>query len=303
MKKGRLKQWVHAFRLRTLFLAIATVIMASGMAWRAGEFSITTFILAFLLALSIQILANLANDLGDYLKGTDTTGFRQGPGRAVQSGMISQSEMKGAILLFIIICILLGLALVLNMAKQTDWPSAVILILVGGCSILAALFYTLGGNAYGYRGWGDLFAFLFFGPVPVIGTWFLHTHTLTVQPLLPAVSLGLISTMILNVNNMRDIENDRASGKITIAVKLGLKQAKIYHMLMTLTSFICFALYNILYEPAPWYRYAYLIVFLLPFGILYQIRNRSGHQLDPYLKLTSLSGFLLAVAFAICINM
>ena len=303
MKKGRLKQWVHAFRLRTLFLAIATVIMASGMAWRAGEFSITTFILAFLLAVSIQILANLANDLGDYLKGTDTTGFRQGPGRAVQSGMISQSEMKGAILLFIIICILLGLALVLNMAKQTDWPSAVILILVGGCSILAALFYTLGGNAYGYRGWGDLFAFLFFGPVPVIGTWFLHTHTLGVQPLLPAISLGLISTMILNVNNMRDIENDRASGKITIAVKLGLKQAKIYHMLMTLTSFICFALYNILYEPAPWYRYAYLIVFLLPFGILYQIRNRSGHQLDPYLKLTSLSGFLLAVAFAICINM
>nr|MBF6628146.1 1,4-dihydroxy-2-naphthoate octaprenyltransferase [Proteiniphilum sp.] len=250
-----------------------------------------------------QILANLANDLGDYLKGTDTTGFRQGPGRAVQSGMISQSEMKGAILLFIIICILLGLALVRNMAKQTDWPSAVILILVGGCSILAALFYTLGGNAYGYRGWGDLFAFLFFGPVPVIGTWFLHTHTLGVQPLLPAISLGLISTMILNVNNMRDIENDRASGKITIAVKLGLKQAKIYHTLMTLTSFICFALYNILYEPAPWYRYAYLIVFLLPFGILYQIRNRSGHQLDPYLKLTSLSGFLLAVAFAICINM
>jgi len=303
VKKGRLKQWVHAFRLRTLFLAIATVIMASGMAWRAGAFNLTTFILAFLLALTIQILANLANDLGDYLKGTDTTGFRQGPGRAVQSGMISQSEMKGAILLFIIICILLGLALVLNMAKQTDWPSAVILILVGGCSILAALFYTLGGNAYGYRGWGDLFAFLFFGPVPVIGTWFLHTHTLGVQPLLPAISLGLISTMILNVNNMRDIENDRASGKITIAVKLGLKQAKIYHTLMTLTSFICFALYNILYEPAPWYRYAYLIVFLLPFGILYQIRNRSGHQLDPYLKLTSLSGFLLAVAFAICINM
>lgn len=303
MKKGRLKQWVHAFRLRTLFLAIATVIMASGMAWRAGAFNLTTFILAFLLALTIQILANMANDLGDYQKGTDTTGFREGPRRAVQSGMISQSEMKGAILLFIIICILLGLALVLNMAKQTDWPSAVILILVGGCSILAALFYTLGGNAYGYRGWGDLFAFLFFGPVPVIGTWFLHTHTLGVQPLLPAISLGLISTMILNVNNMRDIENDRASGKITIAVKLGLKQAKIYHMLMTLTSFICFALYNILYEPAPWYRYAYLIVFLLPFGILYQIRNRSGHQLDPYLKLTSLSGFLLAVAFAICINM
>ncbi|NLY24135.1 MAG: 1,4-dihydroxy-2-naphthoate octaprenyltransferase [Bacteroidales bacterium] len=298
----RLKQWIHAFRLRTLFLAVATVIMASGMAWHAGEFNSITFILAFLLALSIQILANLANDLGDYQKGTDTTGFRQGPGRAVQSGMISPAEMKGAILLFIIICILLGLALVLNMVNQIEWPSVVILILVGSCSILAALFYTLGGNAYGYRGWGDLFAFLFFGPVPVIGTWFLHTHTFSVQPLLPAVSLGLISTMILNVNNMRDIENDRASGKITIAVKLGLKQAKIYHALMTFTSFICLALYNILYEPAPCYRYVYLLVFLIPFSILNQIRNKSGHQLDPYLKMTSLSGFLLAAAFAISIN-
>lgn len=303
MKKGRLKQWVHAFRLRTLFLAIATVIMASGMAWRAGAFNLTTFILAFLLALTIQILANMANDLGDYQKGTDTTGFREGPRRAVQSGMISPAEMKRAILLFIVICILLGLALVLPIIIQTEWTSAVILLLVGGCSILAALFYTLSGSAYGYRGWGDLFAFLFFGPVPVIGTWFLHTHTLTVQPLLPAVSLGLISTMILNVNNMRDIENDRASGKITIAVKLGLKQAKNYHTLMTLTSFICLVLYTIRYEPAPWYRYAYLLVFLLPFGILFQLRNKSGQQLDPYLRITSLSGFLLAVAFAISINL
>ena len=298
----RLKLWIHAFRLRTLFLAVATVILASGMAWHEGAFNTPTFTLAFLLAVSIQILANLANDLGDYQKGTDITGKRQGPVRAVQSGLITPAEMKRTIVLFTVICIMLGLMLVVNITKTTGWTSTIILILLGGCSILAALFYTLGSNAYGYRGWGDLFAFIFFGPVPVIGTWFLHTHTFSFKPLLPAIGLGLISTMILNINNMRDLENDRSSGKITIAVKLGLNRAKIYHALMTVTSFFCFAGYNILYEPSPWYRYAYLLLFLLPFKNLNDMSHKSGQQLDPYLKLTSLSGFLLALAFALCLN-
>lgn len=298
----RLKHWISAFRLRTLFLAVATVILASGMAWREGAFNITIFILAFLLALFIQILANLANDLGDYQKGTDITGRRQGPTRAVQGGMITPRDMWGAIVLFTLLCIVTGLALVLHMVRQITWSSALILILLGGCSIVAALFYTLGKNAYGYKGWGDFFAFLFFGPVPVIGTWFLHTHTFGFRPVLPAIALGLISAMILNVNNMRDIENDKASRKITIAVKLGLLKAKRYHLLMTLTSFICFAAYTILYEPSPWYRYAYLLLFLLPFKMLNDMRHKSGQELDPYLKRTSLSGFLLAVAFVLCIN-
>lgn len=295
----RLKQWISAFRLRTLFLAVATVILPSAMAWHVGLFSRFIFLLALLLAVTIQILANLANDLGDYQKGTDITGRRQGPSRALQSGMISLRAMRRAILLFVIIAVAVGLTLVMSSAQQSSRYAAPLLILLGGCSILAALFYTMGRRAYGYRGWGDLFAFLFFGPVPVTGTWYLHTHTLGLQPLLPAIGIGAISTMILNINNMRDIENDKASGKITIAVRLGLSRAKIYHTLMTLTSFFCFVAYTILYTPAPWYRYSYLLVFLLPFGILNQIRYKSGKQLDPYLRLTSLSGFLLAVAFAI----
>ena len=298
-----IKQWISAFRLRTLFLAVATVVLGSGLAWHEGTFSITTFILAFLLAVSIQILANLANDLGDFQKGTDITGRRQGPPRALQSGTISLKEMKGAIAAFVAVCVVTGLILVINIAGMIDWPSALILILTGGICILAALFYTMGKHAYGYRGWGDLFAFLFFGPVPVIGTWFLHTLTFGFKPVLPAIGLGLISTMILNINNMRDIENDRASGKITVAVKLGLRNAKVYHALMTFTSFLCFAGFNILYEPSPWYRYVYLLAYLLPFKIMNDIRNKSGQQLDPYLKLTSLSGFLLALAFTLCLNL
>ncbi len=300
---ARLKHWISAFRLRTLFLAVATVILGSGLAWQDGRFSLTTLILTFLLAVSIQILANLSNDLGDFQKGADITGRRQGPARAVQSGRITPREMKRGIAVFVVICLTTGLTLVFNIAGMIDWPSALILILTGGVSIVAALFYTMGKHAYGYRGWGDFFAFIFFGPVPVIGTWFLHTHTFGFKPVLPAIGLGLISTMILNINNMRDIDNDRASGKITIAVKLGLRHARVYHALMTLTSFLCFAGFTILYEPSPWYRYAYLLAYLLPFRILTDIRYKSGQELDPYLKRTSLAGLLVALAFVLCINL
>lgn len=298
-----IKQWITAFRLRTLFLAVATVVLGSGLAWHEGLFSSSTLLLATLLAVSIQILANLANDLGDYQKGTDITGRRQGPSRALQSGNISPREMKGAIVVFVAICVAAGLTLVLHEEAFRDGLSAGVLIGLGALCILAALFYTIGKKAYGYKGWGDFFAFFFFGPVPVIGTYFLHTHTVGFQPVLPSISLGLISSMILNINNMRDIENDRASGKITFAVRLGLPAAKKYHAAMTIVSFLCLAGYNILFESAPWYRYLYLLVFIIPFKILNDIRDKSDHQLDPYLKTTSLSGLLLALTFAVCINL
>lgn len=298
-----LKNWISAFRLRTLFLAVGTVVLGSGLAFHEGYFSTVTFVLAFLLAVAIQILANLANDLGDFQKGTDTTGYRQGPTRGVQSGKISPREMKGAIIVFSTICVITGLSLVFNAITYISRSSAVILIGVGGASILAALFYTLGKRAYGYRGWGDLFAFLFFGPVPVIGTYFLHTHAFDFPPVLPAIGMGLISTMILNINNMRDIDNDRTSGKITVAVKLGINGARMYHAILTLASFLCFLGYNWLHEPSPWFRYLYLLVFLFLFNILTNMYRKSGKALDPYLKLTALSGFLIAVLFSVCINM
>lgn len=296
------KAWISAFRLRTLFLAVATVVLGSGLALHEGSFSTMTFVLTFLLAVSIQILANLANDLGDFQKGTDTTGQRQGPTRAVQSGKISPRQMKIAIAIFSAICIITGLFLILNVIGCIPWSSAAIMIGLGGASILAALFYTLGKHAYGYKGWGDLLAFIFFGPVPVIGTYFLHTHAFGFQAVLPSIGIGLISAMILNVNNMRDIENDRASGKMTLAAKLGIRRAKVYHAGLTVGSFFFFLGYNNLYEPSLWFRYLYLLVFLFLFRILDDIRRKSGHALDPYLKLTSLSGFLLAIAFSICIN-
>jgi 1,4-dihydroxy-2-naphthoate octaprenyltransferase len=293
-----IQNWISAFRLRTLFLAAATVVAGSGLALHEGRFSATVFLLSLLLAVSIQILANLANDLGDFQKGTDTTGRRQGPTRALQSGKISPREMKRAIAAVLTVCIVAGLSLVINIPL----PAAAALIGLGAISLLAALFYTLGRHAYGYKGWGDLAAFIFFGPVPVAGVYFLHTHALDFRPLLPSAGIGLISAMILNINNMRDAENDRASGKHTLAVKLGARRAKLYHAGLTLASFLCFLGYNVLYEPL-WYRNLYLPVFLLLFKILDDVRRKSGQALDPCLKLTALSGFLLAIAFAACINL
>lgn len=303
LKMATVKNWITAFRLRTLFLAVATVVLGSGLALHEGDFNFVTFLLTLLLSVSIQILANLANDLGDYRKGTDTTGQRKGPPRSLQSGAVTPSEMKQAIIIFSLICMITGLSLVGYALSSISFSSAIVLIGLGVASILAALFYTLGKQPYGYKGWGDLLAFFFFGPVPVIGTWFLHTHAFGFRPVLPAIGIGLISTMILNINNMRDIENDKASGKVTIAVKLGIDKAKMYHGGLTMASFLCFLEYNHLFEPMVWYRYLYLLVYLILFKILANLRYKNGEELDPYLKQTALSGFLLSLAFSICINL
>lgn len=296
------KDWVSAFRLRTLFLAISTVILGSGLAFREGKQDIFVTVFAFILAVVLQILANLVNDLGDYLKGTDVTGKRLGPTRVLQGGSISVKQMKIAIAFFTFLSVLSGALLVYKIAPFITPLAATILLFLGLLSILAAFYYTIGKQAYGYNGWGDFLAFIFFGPIPVIGTYYLHTHTLNGAPLLPALGLGLISTMILNVNNMRDIDNDNVSGKNTVAVKLGLTKAKIYHSLLTFTSFFCFLAYNYIFVPQPWYRYLYLLVYIILFKALREIRLKSGHELDPYLNVTALSGLLITLSFAICIN-
>lgn len=296
------KDWISAFRLRTLFLAVSTVILGSGLAVYEGKLDLTVFTFTMILAIAIQILANLANDLGDYQKGTDITGRRVGPTRAIQSGLISSSQMKIAIVIFILICVISGSVLVYKIAPYVSNVAWLTLLAIGILCIIAALFYTMGRHAYGYRGLGDLFAFLFFGPVPVIGTYFLHTHSIDYFPVLPAISIGIISTMILNINNMRDIENDSKSGKITVAVKLGLRRAKIYHTTLTLLSFICLLTFNNIFELQTWYRYIYLLFYLILFKILIDFRFNNGRELDPYLKKTSLSGLLIAIAFVICIN-
>lgn len=300
--KTVIQAWISAFRPRTLFLAAAGVILGSGLALHVDRFDLTTALLTLTTALLLQLLSNLANDLGDYLKGTDQTGGRVGPTRSVQSGIILPHQMKKGIGITILITVTSGLVLLLRLYRTMGWMVLVLFLALGLLSLLAAVFYTLGSKPYGYRGWGDFFAFLFFGPIAVLGTYYLQTQMVDFRSIFPSMGMGLLSTMIMNVNNMRDIENDALSGKHTIAVMMGLANAKVYHGVMMFAMYACFLIYSFLYASTPLYRFAYIVVYVLQFVLLTQIVKRKGKDLDPYLRKTALSAFLIGVVFSICIN-
>lgn len=298
-----LKHWISALRPRTLFLAVASTICANGIAYNTGHFSISICILTISTATLLQLLSNLANDLGDFQHGTDITGERVGPTRTVQSGAITPHQMKIAITIAIISSMLIGAALIYEASQFMNILYIILFLFLGAASIWAAIKYTAGKNPYGYKGFGDVFSFVFFGPVAVVGTYFLHLHEMTFQPWLPAIGLGMFTAAVLNVNNMRDMENDRNSGKITLAIHLGLPGAKLYHAFLSIGGILCFATYSLIYN-TNCYQYLYM-VFFIPFLIILRniYKTADNRLLDPYLKFTSLSAFVLSVAFAICYNL
>lgn len=298
-----IQTWISAFRPRTLFLAAAGVILGSGLALHVDSFDLTTALLTLTTALLLQLLSNLANDLGDYSKGTDQTGGRLGPMRGVQSGKITPHQMKAGIVITSLTTMISGLVLLLRLYNIIGLKVVVVFLILGFFSLLSALFYTLGHRPYGYKGWGDFFAFLFFGPIAVIGTYYLQAQIVDFRAILPSIGMGLLSGMILNVNNMRDIDNDGRSNKRTIAVRLGLKQAKLYHATLMLLMYACFLIFSFLYADSPWYRYGYAIIFIFQFILLTHIFKKEGRELDPYLRKTALSAFLLAILFSVCINL
>lgn len=229
------KSWISALRPRTLFLAVATALCGSGIAYSTDKFSTTIFILTILIATILQLLSNMANDLGDFQHGTDITGERVGPKRTVQSGAITPRQMKKGIVIAMVFAAIVGLLLVYIALQFMQIGYILTFLALGAACIIAAIKYTAGKNPYGYKGLGDIFSFTFFGLVSVVGTYFLHTHVVDFQPWLPAIGLGFLTVAVLNLNNMRDIDNDRKSGKITIPVRIGIKNAKRYHAFLTLS--------------------------------------------------------------------
>lgn len=303
------KSWISALRPRTLFLAVATALCGSSIAYSVDMFSATNkfsgivCILTLAIATILQLLSNMANDLGDYQHGTDITGERLGPQRTVQSGAITPEEMKRGIMVAISLAAIVGLALIYIALQFMSIKYILIFLILGIACIVAAIRYTAGKNPYGYKGLGDIFSFIFFGPVSVVGTYFLHTHAIDFMPWLPAIGLGLLTVSVLNLNNMRDIENDRKSGKITIPVRIGIRNAKIYHAILTIGALVCFTAYSTIYSQH-WYQYLYLLCFLIFIKLLIDIfKIKENRLLDPYLKYTSMSTFILVVCFSICINL
>ena len=210
--------WLLAARLRTLPLACSSILLGSGLAASRGAFDGTIMGLSLLTAILLQILSNLANDYGDAVSGADN-GERIGPQRAVVSGLITRHQMCVAMGLTALAAVVSGLSL-LVCAFGEAWQQILTFILLGGAAIVAAITYTVGKSPYGYRGFGDISVFLFFGLLGVLGSYYLFTHSLEWDLLLPATACGLLATAVLNINNVRDIETDAASGKITLAVRV-----------------------------------------------------------------------------------
>lgn len=291
---SNIKIWISAFRLRTLPLSVSGIIVGASLAYYNGFFNLLVFIFSILTTLGLQILSNLANDYGDGVKGTDNND-RIGPDRAIQSGKISPEEMLEAIKVNVLIVILLVFILILVSFGTYNFVYSILFFVLGGIAIYAAIKYTVGGSAYGYRALGDLMVFLFFGLLSVMGSYFLYARQLDHILILPACAIGLLSTGVLNLNNMRDIESDKVSNKITIAVKFGFKRAKIYHAILIIAALLITLLFGILY-----YRFAFNLVFLLAFiplvkHLIFVIKAKEPKVLDSQLKILALSTFGLAI--------
>ena len=237
--------WFAAARLRTLPLSVSGILVGNGIAWIEGSFSWSLFILALLTTIAFQVLSNFANDYGDGVKGTDND-QRLGPKRVLQQGLLTKAALKKGIQITAGVSLLFALSLIYLAFGSEDWGKALFFIALGLASIIAAIKYTIGDSAYGYYALGDLFVFLFFGGVSVLGSYYLQTQLLPLTLILPAASIGLFSTAVLNLNNLRDMDNDRASNKLTVPLLLGYDKGRIYHSFLVITAFVLSSIYAFL---------------------------------------------------------
>jgi 1,4-dihydroxy-2-naphthoate octaprenyltransferase len=285
--------WLHAIRLRTLPLALSSILAGSFLAAFHQVFRIEVFVLATLTTVFLQILSNLSNDYGDSVHGADSKD-REGPIRAVQSGVISLLEMKRAMILVGALSLISGLLLLY--VSLEDWKLFFVFFALGIAAIFAAVSYTSGKNPYGYIGLGDISVFLFFGLLGVIGTYFLHSLSFDPSILMPAVSLGFFSTAVLNINNIRDIVSDTKAGKKSIPVRVGRKNAVVYNWLLILGG-------NMFLLAFSWSQQNWgslLALLILPLMIKVGIgvkKEKISKNLDPYLKKMAISTLLWVLAF------
>jgi len=286
---ANVKALIKSMRLRTLPLSLSGIILGSMLAASYHIVNSWTILFLILTAVSLQVLSNLSNELGDTLSGTDSEG-RQGVIYSIQSGEMSINEMRRAIGVTVLVCCTFGLLMIRSAFGTLFSISAILLIILGAAAILAAIKYTLGRKPYGYSGFGDISVFIFFGLSTVLGSFFIVAGEMPSLPyLLPAVSTGCFCVGVLNVNNIRDIKTD-AETRMTVAIRLGIKKAKIYQTILivcgwiSMTAFcLCFA-FSIRH---------FLFVLTLPLFIIHLVGvwNKTDRELDPMLPLLVMSTF------------
>ena len=281
-----LKALIKSMRLRTLPLSLAGVVCGGLLGVERGEWSVENvmaFALVLLTACALQVLSNLSNEMGDHLSGVDGEG-REGPNYGMTEGGLTVKQMWRAINAMVVVCSVVGLAMI--WVSYSPWW----LLLLGTAAIWAATHYTLGKKPYGYIGLGDLFVFLFFGLVSVMGSYFVIAHRLEWSVLPPACGIGLLSVAVLNVNNIRDMASDEGLRK-TIPLRIGYKAARWYQTALIVggTALMC----------APDFRWW----LCLPVGgiavHLWMVWTRQGRQLDPALPILVISTFLLGLMYGI----
>ncbi|MCT4699482.1 1,4-dihydroxy-2-naphthoate octaprenyltransferase [Tenacibaculum haliotis] len=310
-----IKNYIKAARLRTLPLSISGIVVGAFLANFSvpliqeiefdglldvdflNEKNYLIFWLAILTTIGFQVLSNFANDYGDGVKGTDDN--REGEARMVSSGAITPKQMKTAMIVTGAITLVIALLLIYVSFGGDNFLYSVIFFLLGVTSIVAAIKYTVGKSAYGYSGFGDIFVFVFFGLLAVVGTYFLYTKSLNLIIFLPAITIGLLSTAVLNLNNMRDRVNDAKVGKNTLVVKIGAKSSKLYHYSLIITSFLFALIFVVLTYYSPM-QFLFLIAYIpIVKHFIFVYKNKEEVLLDGELKKVALSTFLFAILFGL----
>lgn len=288
-----LKASIKSMRLRTLPLSLAGVILGVTLAADKTDVSPWTAALIFLTTVCLQILSNLSNELGDTLSGTDSAD-RQGPKYALGSGDMTIGDIKKLILMFIGLCVISGLAMIQVSFGSLFKTESICLEALGAAAIVGAMKYTLGKNPYGYKGLGDVFVFIFFGLVSVLGGYYVAARELPpILMLLPAAAIGLFSVGVLNVNNTRDMKTD-AVNRVTVAIRLGLRGARIYQTVLIAMGWVLMVTFCLLYKPDPGH-FLFLAVAPLHMVHLRGVWTRTEKALDPMLPLLVMSTFILSI--------
>ena len=303
-----MKHWIEAARLRTLPLSVSGIIVGSMYALANPTDDVLTptevfnwklFAFAIITTLGLQILSNFANDYGDGIKGTDNED-RVGPKRTIQSGVITPQAMKLAIVLTSVLTLLSAIYLIYLAFGAHNLGYSLFYLILGIAAIASAIRYTVGNSAYGYRGFGDVFVFVFFGLVSTLGVNFLYSKQLDAVLILPATAIGFLSVAVLNLNNMRDEASDRKSGKNTLVVKMGIENAKKYHYFLTIGAMILVLLFAVLSD-FNFDQYLFLLAYIPLIKHLNTVRkNENTKLLDPELKKVALSTFALSILLALC---
>lgn len=297
-----MKHWIQAARLRTLPLSVSGIILGSFYAMSQSMFNWKIVIFALSTTLGLQVLSNFANDYGDGIKGTDNED-RVGPQRAIQSGAISPVAMKNAMILTAVLTMISAMILIYFSFKDTNYVYSLSYLILGALAVASAIRYTVGNTAYGYRGYGDVFVFVFFGLVSTMGIYFMFAKSLEngYLLLLPASAIGLLSVGVLNLNNMRDELSDRKVNKNTIVVKIGGAKAKIYHYFLVITAMVLVLIFAFLND-FHFDQYIFVVAYFPMISHLITVyKNNDARKLDPELKKLAISTFLLSILLSLCL--